>query len=62
MTNQQQVTTWLTLVITGLWVISAVARIWVEFPAGYVLDAAMPMIVGFWFVSNSATKKNGASA
>jgi len=57
--TRQQVTTFLTVVIVGLWIVTAVVRIWVTWPEAHVLDAAMPMIVGYWFLSNSTAKKNG---
>jgi hypothetical protein len=56
--DRQEVITFLTMVIVGVWIVTAVVRIWVSWPAAYVLDAAMPLVVGYWFVSN-AVKKNG---
>lgn len=55
------VTTLLTVVITAVWIISAVVRIWIEWPEAAILDSAMPVIVGYWFVT-SAIKRNGATA
>ena len=60
--DRQQVTTLLTVVIVAFWIITAVARIWIPFPAAAVLDSAMPLVIGYWFVSNAGTKKNGAPA
>lgn len=54
--TKQQVTTMLTLFICALWTVTAVVRLWVPFPAAYVLDAAMPVVVGFWFLSKNGTK------
>lgn len=51
--DRQQVTTLLTLVIVGLWVITFVTRIWIDWPPASVLDAAMPLVLGYWFVSNA---------
>jgi hypothetical protein len=56
-----QVTTLLTLFVATLWAITAVARIWVPFPAAYVLDAAMPVIVAYYFISKNGYKANGAT-
>jgi hypothetical protein len=58
--TKQQVTTLLTLFVCVVWVITAMARIWVPFPAAYVLDAAMPLVIGFYFISKNGTKTNGA--
>jgi hypothetical protein len=57
--NRQQITTLLTLFICLVWVATAVARIWLPFPAAYILDAAMPVVIGFYFVT--AATKNGAT-
>ncbi len=51
--TRQQVVTLLTLAIVGLWTLTAIVRLWMPFPAGSVLDAAMPLVVGFWFVSKT---------
>jgi hypothetical protein len=59
--NRQQVVTILTAVIVGLWIITAVVRIWISWPEAYVLDAAMPLVIGYWFVSNANGKKNGVT-
>lgn len=58
--NRDAVVTILTGVLVLLWVASMVARIWVDLPQATVLDAAMPILIGFWF-STQATKKNGAT-
>ena len=58
--NRQQVTTLLTLFLVVLWVITAIVRIWVPFPAAYILDGAMPLVVGYWFASKNG--KNGVPA
>ena len=60
--GRQQITTLLTVVIVAFWIVSAVIRIWVPFPPGAVLDSAMPLVIGFWFVSTSSSTKNGAAA
>lgn len=60
--DRAQVTTLLTLAIVVLWIISAVVRIWVSWPPAAVLDAAMPIIVSYWFLSNASVKKNGNTA
>jgi len=60
--NRQQVTTFLTVVIVAFWIITAVVRIWVPWPVAHVIDAAMPVVVGYWFLSNAAVKKNGNGA
>lgn len=59
MTRQQQVTTLLTIAIVVLWLITAVVRIWVPWSVASVLDSAMPLVIGYWFVSNASPKKNG---
>jgi len=63
MPNRQQIVTILTLFVCGLWTISAVVRIFHSWPEAYVLDAAMPLVIGYWFVSNAANgkKTNGAT-
>ena len=50
------VATILTVVIVTFWVIGAIVRIWQPWPPGIVLDAAMPTVVGYWFISNSTKK------
>jgi len=60
--TRQQVTTALTLFVCVLWTITAIVRIWLPFPAGYVLDAAMPLVIGYYFVAKAANGKNGAPA
>lgn len=58
--DRQVVTTFLTLVIVGVWIVTAVVRIWVPLlDAPHILDALMPMVCGYWFLSNAAAKKNG---
>ena len=59
--NRQQITTLLTVVIVAFWIVTAVLRIWVSFPPGTVLDSAMPLVIGYWFVSASSSTKNGAT-
>jgi hypothetical protein len=59
--TKQQVTTMLTLFVCGLWVITAAVRLWMPFPAAYILDAAMPVVIGFYFLSKNGTKTEGAS-
>ena len=51
--DRQTVTTLLTVVIVAFWIVTAVVRIWIAWPAAAVLDAAMPLVVGYWFVSNA---------
>ena len=60
--SRQKITTWLTLVIVGLWIISFVVRFWTPIPVASVLDSAMPLVIGYWFVSGAATGKNGKAA
>ena len=62
--NRQQVVTVLTLFVCALWTITAVVRIFHSWPAAYVLDAAMPLVIGYWFVTNATNgkAKNGATA
>lgn len=61
--TRDQVTTLLTLSIVALWAVTAVVRIWLPFPAAYVLDAAMPLVVGYYFATKAANdKKNGVAA
>ena len=50
------VATILTVVIVTLWIIGAIVRIWQPWPPAVVLDSAMPLVVGYWFVSNSTKK------
>jgi hypothetical protein len=54
--SRQSVTTLLTLVMVAFWIITAVVRLFVDWPVAHVLDAAMAPIVGYWFVSAG---KNG---
>jgi hypothetical protein len=56
--SRQQVVTLLTLVIVGVWIVTAVVRIWVPWPVANILDAAMPVVIGYYFVSKSANGKN----
>jgi hypothetical protein len=56
--DRQQVTTLLTLFLVALWTITAVVRLWVPWPVAHVLDAAMPVLIGYWFLVNAG--KNGA--
>jgi hypothetical protein len=60
--NRLTVTTFLTLIVVGLWIVTVIVRIWVDIPAAAVLDSAMPLIIGYWFVSGAAPKKNGNGA
>jgi hypothetical protein len=57
--DRQQVTTVLTVVLVGMWIITAVARIWISWPEAHVLDSVMPSLVGYWFLTKV---KNGAVA
>jgi hypothetical protein len=59
--TRHQVTTFLTLVIVGLWIVTAVTRIWIDWPAANVLDALMPVVCGFYFLSKSAEKNEVAA-
>jgi len=54
--TRQQVVTALTLVIVGFWLISAVVRLFIEWPGAAVLDSVMPAVVGYWFASGAAKK------
>jgi hypothetical protein len=61
--TRQQVTTLLTLFVCGLWFITAIVRIWLPFPSAYILDAAMPLVIGYYFVSkNGKENRNGVPA
>jgi hypothetical protein len=60
--DRQRITTIVALAIVAFWIVTAVVRIWVAWPAASVLDSAMPLVVGWWFVSSSSAKKNGAAA
>jgi hypothetical protein len=58
--SRQQITNLLTAVIVGAWVIFAITRIWVDIPQAIILDNAMPIVIGYWFVSSALTvRKNG---
>ena len=59
--DRHQVTTFLTMVIVGLWIITFIVRVWVPLEQASILDAAMPLVIGYWFVAN-ALKKNGNGA
>ena len=60
--TRQQVITLLTLFVCVVWVITAVVRIWLPFPAAYLLDAAMPVVLGYYFLTKAANGKNGVVA
>jgi len=57
----QRIITILTAAIVALWTVTAVVRIWQPWPAAAILDSAMPLVIGYWFVTNAATK-NGKAA
>jgi hypothetical protein len=57
--DRQRVVTILTVVIVVFWMITAVVRIWQPWPAASIVDSAMPLVIGYWFVINAAAKKNG---
>ena len=59
--DRQRITTIVALAIVAFWTVTAVVRIWIPWPVASVLDSAMPLVIGWWFVSSSATKKNGAT-
>ena len=63
-TIQQSHVTVISLIIVGLWTVTAVVRIWVEWPAATVIDNLMPLVGAFWFAVTAANgkKKNGAAA
>jgi hypothetical protein len=61
-TDRQRVVTMLTLVIVVLWAGSMLVRIWVDFPAGAVLDSVMPLVCGYWFVARAASNGKAASS
>jgi uncharacterized MnhB-related membrane protein len=52
--KKEQVVTLLTLIVVVLWVISAIVRIWQPWPIAGVLDSAMPLVIGYWFVAKGA--------
>lgn len=54
-----QVTNILTLIIVAAWIISSVVRRWVSWPEAAILDAAMPVVISYWFAAKAMTKKNG---
>ena len=55
--NRQQVTTFLTVVIVGLWIVTTVVRIWVPLDAAAILDSALPLVIGYYFVSKTTNGK-----
>lgn len=55
----QRVTTILTAVIVAAWLVSAIVRIWIDWPPAAVLDSAMPLVVGYYFVAMANATKNG---
>lgn len=58
--DRQQITNILTIVIVLVWIVTAVVRIWVDWPQAMILDSAMPIVIGYWFASSAMTsKKNG---
>lgn len=57
--DRQAITNILTIVIVVVWIITAVVRIWVDWPQAVILDSAMPIVIGYWFASSAMTKKNG---
>ena len=50
----------LTVIVVVVWIITAVIRIWVKWPEAAVLDAAMPLVIGYYFVAQ-AVRRNGNS-
>jgi hypothetical protein len=59
--SRDLIVTALTGVIVGLWLVSAVVRIWHPWPEASVLDSAMPLVIGYYFISKP-TKRNGSVA
>ena len=52
----------LTLVVVGAWLASFVIRVFnPTFPAGAGVDAAMLLIIGWWFSAKAVKKRNGES-
>jgi hypothetical protein len=51
----------LTGVLVVAWICSAVVRIWVPWPEAAVLDGAMPLVIGFFFVHGGLKKGNAPS-
>ena len=58
--EREQVVNLLTLLIVIAWIATAVVRIWVDWPEATVLDAAMPLVISYYFISNA--RRNGTPA
>jgi len=55
-----RVTTLLTLIVSGAWLASFIARlIMPAFTVGPGLDAGMLIILGYWFSASAISNKNG---
>lgn len=48
----------ITLVIVVFWIGTAITRLWMPWPQAAALDAAMPVMIGYWFVGNAGSKKD----
>jgi hypothetical protein len=59
--SRETVVTILTGVVVVLWLAVTIARIWVEIPQATILDAAMPLVIGFWFSSQAMKPGNGTT-
>jgi hypothetical protein len=57
--DRQQMVNLLTVVIVAAWIATAVVRIWRPWPEAAILDAAMPLLIGYYFAAQAMVKRNG---
>jgi hypothetical protein len=56
--DRAQVTNLLTLIIVAVWIATAVVRMFRPWPEAAIIDSAMPLVIGYWFASTAAGKRN----
>ena len=61
MRQHQQFVNVMTVLLVVMWIISAIARIWIKWPEVAVLDSAMPSVIGYWFATNAVAGVKGSS-
>ena len=47
--SHQQTVSFLTVFVVVSWIVASTVRIWVPITYANVLDAAMPLVIGYWF-------------
>jgi len=55
--SKQQIVNLLTLIIVLAWLGTSIARIWVAVPQSAILDAVVPLTIGYWFTVHNGEKK-----